>query len=249
MKKFYFSFLCIVYSVTTIAQIAPIKTYGDPEEMLGISEGVYLYRNKATNNYTMWLYSDNEYEDQVATFSLGKGAQQALRSIINLRETIKQSGVNFDLQGYTFKTTGGEAYIIGGPSMQYTAGQYSVHDYEMDQCILCLLYKMNKTEECEFFVSRAYKDQIVLGLKIPKYNITCGTYSLRVVANRYGVVFPEVLTINNNDTLTESQKMALKEGLESKKLTWTYGYNSWEALSDSQFVKLMANKMLGIEND
>ncbi len=252
MKKKFLLSLMLLYSIFAVCQIGPVKTKEEPRERLCISERLYLFRERANNSYVMELYSDNEYEDHVVTLSLGKGAGQALNSVLNLRQVLKngekKDGGLFEVGSYEFRNVYGTAYISSGPGMAYTAGNYTLMGYDLDQCILCLLYKMNKTSECKLVIAEVYGDRILLEIRIPKYDIATGKGSLAIEPNRNNTI-PTALKIKSDEALTDEQIQILKNGLVNHELDCWYNHNYIFHDYESQFVKLMAAKIIGVSED
>lgn len=243
MKRLFYTFVLCIVSIATIAQIAPVKTTENPREMLCISEVMYLYRTKADNNYVMELYSSNQYEKKIVILNLGKGASQALKSVENLRKATQQIDTYFTVDGYKFYATDGFATIKSGPGMQYTAGVYDIRDCDIDNAVICLLYKMNMTSECELWVAFSCNSKLRLELKIPKYNIKTGSCTLNIEKEK-GEIPDNLVTAKGK--LSEEQLNSLKEALERKDVGRHSCYDHYRNGRESQYVRLMFNKIMGI---
>lgn len=255
IKKMKRNLVLLVISMVTafplFAQIGFIKSYDDPMEKLSISEYMSMYRERATNVFTLKVHSDNEYEDKDVVLNLGTGAKATLHSIINLIQAIETSDEQkFDIQGYTFSVHGEDAYV-GGYQLAYTAGNYIVNIFDLKQCVLCCYCFTKNYEDCILSLDERYTDRkgrlkLTLELSIPKYDIRCGYESLYIISTNQSdsSVFEELNKWNIDSPLSIEQKNTLKMYFEQNKLDRTYNFYAFR--DESQFVRKLAAMLIGV---
>ena len=117
MKKL-FLFISL-FSTCALAQITPIQTNESPFDEIGR----YVLYEKSTGHYILQVDSDNPYEDKVVRINIGKNAEEALSSLLNLLPTYNNKGATFEVQGYSFFVGDSRLYITAN-WLQYAAGDY-----------------------------------------------------------------------------------------------------------------------------
>ena len=138
MKKILL-FLCML-PMLTLAQIAPVKTYDKPYEFIAH----IIYLDKKTNIYYLHIQSDNDFEDKVFRYKIGKNSKEAATSIANLYAVLENEDQMFNLGSYQFISKWGMSIqMIKSGDFYYTAGDYSISKYEMRNAIKQLITNYN----------------------------------------------------------------------------------------------------------
>lgn len=120
MKKILLFAIAILSSVC-YAQIGPIQTEEKPLEFIS---GSYLFRTKATDEYTLQILSDNQFENTAIHLSLGHGAAEAMSSLASLNAVYATPDQQFTLQNYTFQVDRNRIVALHRGVLEYTAGDY-----------------------------------------------------------------------------------------------------------------------------
>lgn len=103
------------------AQIGPIQTEEKPLEFIS---GSYLFRTKSTDEYTLQIMSDNQFENTAIHLSLGNGATEAMSSLTSLNAVYTTPDQQFTLQNYTFQVGRNRIVALHRGVLEYTAGDY-----------------------------------------------------------------------------------------------------------------------------
>lgn len=103
------------------AQIGPILTEEKPLEFISDS---YLYRTKATDEYTLQITSNNQFENTAVQLSLGHGAMEAMSSLTSLFAVYASPDLQFTLQHYTFQVGRNRIVALHSGVLENTAGDY-----------------------------------------------------------------------------------------------------------------------------
>lgn len=131
MKRILTILLLISACLCAHAQIAPIKTQEKPYEFIG--RNILHWKDKGT--YELYLRSSNEFEDKVVRFKLGNSPEQALESLENLNALYGQTGMEFELEGRKCGVSGDRIYVYKRGDLQYTAGDYTLWEFQMKYMI------------------------------------------------------------------------------------------------------------------
>ena len=122
------------------AQIGPIQTEEKPLEFIS---GSYLFRKKATDEYTLQILSDNQFENTAIHLSLGHGADEAISSLASLNAVYANPEQQFTLQHYTFQVGRNRIVALHRGILEYTAGDYVLTKGELTKA----MYELMKAKD------------------------------------------------------------------------------------------------------
>ena len=122
--------------MVVFAQIAPVKTYDKPYELIGHIG----YLDKKTRTYYLYLRSSNQFEDYVVRYKIGKTGKEASMSLANLHAALKNKGQMFNVGRYKFIVSDSKHLsLIKNNDLYYKAGDYNIYDWEMTYTVRRLI--------------------------------------------------------------------------------------------------------------
>lgn len=138
MKKIFL--FCCMLPMLTLAQIAPVKTYDKPYEFIGN----VVYHDKKTDTYYLHIQSDNQFEDAVFRYKIGKNGKEAATSLANLYAIFDNQDQLFDIGSYQFISKyGWSIRMIKSGDFYYKAGDYSITKYAVESAVKQLIADHN----------------------------------------------------------------------------------------------------------
>lgn len=184
------------------AQIGPIKTKENPLESIS---SPYLFRTKATDEYTLQLISDNEFEDTAVHISLGHGASEAISSLASLFAVYDNKDQQFTLQHYTFQVGNNKIVALHRGILEFTAGNYTLNKYYLAQVMYNLMTAKNMPA-----------GDIVITYYTPtEVFVNYRTYSFEKIVNLTNVNVPYSRPYAKGDVIVAEDVALLKKIVEN----------------------------------
>ena len=196
MKKIllFLAFLPLI----ALAQIGPIQTEERPLEFIS---GSYLYRTKATDEYTLQIVSSNQFETTAVHLSLGYGTTESMSSLRSLYEVMTTSEQQFKLQGYTFQVQRNTIAALHVGPLEYAAGNYILYKRNLTAIMYDLL--TNKEMAIDS-VQIVYYDQNAVFVRYLEYGF-------EKPVNLNNVAIPYSKTYSQGDVISGADLQLLKE--------------------------------------
>lgn len=200
MKKFLL--ILAMLPIVAMAQIGPIQTQEKPYEFLSDNN---LYRTVATDEYTLQILSDNQFETTAIKLNLGHGAEEAIASLSSLFALFGNGDSDFDLQGYNFAVRGRRIIAYHKGKLEYTAGEYVLSQVNAAMIMEDLL-EAKQLPLKEVTVSFAGYSSVYVNYE---------TYGFKRVYNFNNVTLPLSHKYNEGERISDKDIANLKKAAEN----------------------------------
>ena len=204
--------MCLVVVTSIKGQINSIQTNESPYDYL-YAGNMSISINKKNNRMTLYVKSDNQFEDKEANIALGVGTNAAILSLQNLNKAMSKEYSNFKIGSYSFITScSGYANIVHTGTLEYAAGDYILKNYQISDLMLQLVLRDKNASlgKAECIVEK-YSNYTGITLKINLIDFdTSKIISLFPIGHT-----DDVIKVDKGDILTNEQIKIIAEGIES----------------------------------
>lgn len=201
---------CLIVSAQ-IPAIQPTETKYDLTYMYG---GVSIGYDREQNIYDLVVISDNQFEDKAAYISLGKNGEEAMNSLVNLRNTMSSVNMEFDIDGYSFYVPKkGTLNIQNTGKLSYSAGTYEITDFIIELMMKHFIAYKEAPIGKNFIATVNFigKFSAMIDVVFPIYNNQKLTLHLELVNlnNKFSSIFKakEGYVLSNEDILKIAQNI------------------------------------------
>ena len=219
MKKNILTLLLSAVSIIVSAQIPAIQPTETKYDLTYIYGGVSIGYDREQSVYELVVSSDNQFEDKMAIISLGKSSDEAMNSLVNLRNTTSSVNMEFEVEGYAFYVPkDGKLVIKNIGKLNYTAGTYEITNFIIETMMKHLIAYEGASvgENFTTTVNFVGKFSAMIDVVLPLYGNQKLTADM--ILNNLNNKFSSVLKAKGGYVLTKNDIVTIAQNIENGKI-------------------------------